>query len=86
MAQPAITPAPFEFTGAPLDAFGSDALSGAHASDGGPANRALNELSLALSADAGGEAKWSAGKSLRFLVVSCGLFWLAIGAAYFTLH
>jgi len=51
-----------------------------------PANRALSELSLALSGDEADAGAWSRGKTLRFIVLSCGVFWLAAATAYFTLH
>lgn len=51
----------------------------------GPANRALSELTLALGGEAETEGNWSAGKTLRFTIVSCGLFWLAVTTAYFIL-
>jgi len=53
----------------------------------GPANRALAELSLALVAqEAGTGPKWSPGETLRFIVLSCGAFWLAAAALYVTIH
>ncbi len=54
----------------------------------GPANRALSELSLALDVGtANSDAdKWSTGKSLRFIAISCGLFWLTAVAVVIALH
>jgi hypothetical protein len=53
----------------------------------GPANRALAELALALSQDAAGIGpKWSPAQTLRFIVLSCGGFWLAAAALYVTIH
>ena len=52
----------------------------------GPANRALSELTLALSDENSIEDVWSAGKTLRFIIVSCALFWLTGAAAYVALH
>ena len=52
----------------------------------GPANRALSELTLALDGETETEGSWSTGKTLRFIVLSCGLFWLAATTAYFILH
>ena len=66
-------------------------LAEAHGSDigrglEGPANRTVSELTLALSSEEADAGSWSAGKTLRFVIVSCGAFWLAAAAAYFTLH
>ena len=54
----------------------------------GPANRALTELALALShdGDLGVGPKWSPAQTLRFIVLSCGSFWLAAAALYLTIH
>ncbi|MEI9989864.1 MAG: hypothetical protein WDM86_07480 [Rhizomicrobium sp.] len=45
---------------------------------GGPANRALSELALMFGNEPlDDEGRWGAGKTLRFVVTSCGFFWLA---------
>src|SRR6201992_4044032 len=49
----------------------------------GPANRALAELALALSQDTTDIGpKWSPAQTLRFIVLSCGGFWLFVRALY----
>ncbi len=52
---------------------------------GGPANQALAELSLALSANEPDASKWSEGKSLRFIIASCSMFWITAAAALYSL-
>lgn len=83
MAQPATSP--FEFTPDLGDLRGPDLPPSGRGLEG-PANRALSELALSLSNETEAEGAWSTGKTLRFNIVSCGLFWLAAATAYFTLH
>ncbi len=83
MAQPATSP--LEFTAERGDLRGPDLPPFGRGLEG-PANRALSELSLALSSETASEGFWSTGRTLRFVIVSCGLFWLAAAATYFTLH
>ncbi len=84
MVQPAPT-SPVEFASAAsarVEAFDPASHSG-----DGPANRALRELSLALAAgNAEIGPRWSPGQTLRFIVLSCGGFWLAAAALYATIR
>ncbi len=88
MAQPAIPPASFEFSAPLAEVFSTDAPQDVRSGYEGPANRALIELSLVLGAEsiARVDNKWGTQRSLRFIVVSCGLFWLTAAATYFVLH
>ena len=54
-----------------------------HVGDG-PANRVQSELALALNVAQ--EEKWSMGASLRFIIMSCGMFWAAAGFAIYALR
>ena len=83
MAHPATSP--FEFAPERGELGAPDLLPSGRGLEG-PANRALSELTLALSNETSSEGAWNIGKSLRFIVVSCGLFWLAAATAYFALH
>jgi len=83
MAQPA-TPIP-ALESPPRAAPLGFALTG-RADSEGPANRVLAELTLALNSEDGIADRWKAGQSLRFIVVSCGLFWLTAAVALYTLH
>lgn len=78
MAQPATSP--FEFTPPRI---GDIAIGRGFES---PGNRALSELTLALGTEEEVEGKWSTGATLRFVFVTCGLFWLGAAMAYFTFH
>ncbi len=82
MAQPATTP--FEFSPSLRDPLGIDIASGR--SLDGPANRSLSELALVLDANTPDPAKWGTGKSLGFIIGSCGLFWSMAAAIYFVLR
>ena len=54
----------------------------------GPANRALDELRLALAGEdfASHEEKWSIGASVRLIIFSCGLFWIAAALSLYAMH
>ncbi len=55
---------------------------------GGPANRALSELALMFGDEPSLDdaARWKTGKTLRFIAMSCGFFWLTAVAVIFALH
>lgn len=77
MAQPATSP--FDFTPPRI----GDIAVGRGFEN--PSNRALSELTLALDAEPV-EGKWSTGATLRFIFITCGVFWLGAAMAYFTFH
>ncbi len=80
MAQPAISP--LDFTPPLGERRGPDPASRGLE---GPANRALSELTLALSGGEAEEGAWSMGKTLRFILIGCGAFWLAAAVASYML-
>jgi hypothetical protein len=53
----------------------------------GPANRTLDELRAAFGDIWENDgAKWSMGQSLRFILATCGTFWIAAAALYYVIH
>ena len=88
MALPATSSASFEFSPPLLDIVDPVVQSGVHRGFEGPANRALAELSPTLNGDLNAPDldSWSAGKSLRFVITSCGFFWLVGAIVFYALH
>lgn len=53
----------------------------------GPANRAIDELRLAWADVMENDgAKWSMGQSLRFILATCGTFWIAAAVLFYAVH
>ncbi|MEI9995382.1 MAG: hypothetical protein WDM91_12365 [Rhizomicrobium sp.] len=69
----------------PAVAYGGLAASSLRGGDAGPTHR-LSELIPALDVDALSPPQWDIRTSLRFVVVSCGLFWIACIAAFWMLY
>jgi hypothetical protein len=83
MAQPAPVPS-FEQG---LRPFVEDAPSNPAAFlDGGPANRAISELTLALGGGVAKDEKWTTAQSLRLILAICGTFWLIAAFIFYMLH
>ena len=52
-----------------------------------PANRAVDVLRLAWADVMENDgAKWSMGQSLRFILATCGMFWIAAAVLYYTVY